>query len=133
MGIALDRDQGFRDSSGFDQQKLVFKSKNNIKNWQATTLLNLTNLNQETAGYISSYKSSLRLTNVNPEAYRDAKSLRLNTLLTQIKDNFEFQLRPYLRYSKMDFIQHYLPGKPLEKNSQTQFGSEFFNGRKKLS
>ena len=125
LGIALDRDQGFRDSSGFDQQKLAFKSKNNTKNWQATTLLNLTNLNQETAGYISSYKSSLRLTNVNPEAYRDAKSLRLNTLLTQIKDNFEFQLRPYLRYSKMDFIQHYLPGKPLEKNSQTSSGLNF--------
>ena len=125
LGIALDRDQGFRDSSGFDQQKLAFKSKNNIKNWQATTLLNLTNLNQETAGYISSYKSNLRLTNVNPEAYRDAKSLRLNTLLTQIKDNFEFQLRPYLRYSKMDFIQHYLPGKPLEKNSQTSSGLNF--------
>ena len=125
LGIALDRDQGFRDASGFDQQKLAFKSKNNTKNWQATTLLNLTNLNQETAGYISSYKSSLRLTNANPEAYRDAKSLRLNTLLTQIKDNFEFQLRPYLRYSKMDFIQHYLPGKPLEKNSQTSSGLNF--------
>ena len=125
LGVTLDRDQGFRDSSGFDQQKLAFKSKNNTKNWQATTLLNLTNLNQETAGYISSYKSSLRLTNVNPEAYRDAKSLRLNTLLTQIVDNFEFQLRPYFRYSKMDFIQHYLPGKPLEKNSQTSSGLNF--------
>ena len=51
--------------------------------------------------------------------------MRLNTLLTQIKDNFEFQLRPYLRYSKMDFIQHYLPGKPLEKNSQTSSGLNF--------
>ena len=125
LGVALDRDQGFRDSSGFDQQKLAFKSKNNTKNWQATTLLNLTNINQETAGYISSYKSELRLTNANPEAYRDAKSLRFNALLTQIKNNFEFQLRPYLRYSKMDFIQHYLPGMPVEKNSQTSSGLNF--------
>ena len=125
LGVALDRDKGFRDSSGFDQQKLAFKSKNYIKNWQATTYLNLTNINQETAGYISSYKSSLRLTNANPEAYRDAKSFRLNTLLIQNKDNFEFQLRPYLRYSKMDFIQHYLPGKPIEKNRQTSSGLNF--------
>ena len=125
LGVALDRDQGFRDSSGFDQQKLAFKSKNNTKNWQATTFLNLTNINQETAGYISSYKSSLRSTNANPEAYRDAKSLRLNTLLTQTRNDFEFQLRPYLRYSKMDFVQHYLPGKPLEKNSQTSSGLNF--------
>ena len=85
LGVALDRDQGFRDSSGFDQQKLAFKSKNNTKNWQATTFLNLTNINQETAGYISSYKSSLRSTNANPEAYRDAKSLRLNTLLIKLE------------------------------------------------
>ena len=133
LGVALDKDQGFRDFSGFDQQKLVFKSKNNTKNWQATTFLNLTNINQETAGYISSYKSSLRLTNVNPEAYRDAKSLRLNTLLTQTKDDFEFQLRPYLRYSKMDFIQHYLPGKPIEKNSQTSSGLNFLMNVKNLS
>ena len=125
LGISLDRDQGFRDSSGFDQQKLAFKSKNNLKNWQATTYLNLTNINQETAGYISSYKSNLRFTNANPEAYRDAKSFRLNSLLIQNKDNFEFQLRPYLRYSKMDFIQHYLPGKPIEKNSQTSSGLNF--------
>ena len=125
LGVTLDRNKGFRDASGFDQQKLAFKSKNNTKNWQATTLFNLTNINQETAGYISSYKSSLRLTNANPEAYRDAKSLRLNTLLTQIKDNFEFQIRPYLRYSKMDFVQHYLPGKPIEKNQQTSSGLNF--------
>ena len=133
LGIALDKDQGFRDSSGFDQQKLAFKSKNNIKNWLATTHLNLTNLNQETAGYISSYKSGLRLTNVNPEAYRDAKSFRLNTLLTQNKDNFEFQLRPYLRYSKMDFIQHYLPGKPIEINRQTSSGVNFLMDVKSFS
>ena len=133
LGVALDKDQGFRDFSGFDQQKLAFKSKNNTKNWQATTFLNLTNINQETAGYISSYKSSLRLTNANPEAYRDAKSLRLNTLLTQTKDDFEFQLRPYLRYSKMDFIQHYLPGKPIEKNSQTSSGLNFLMNVKNLS
>ncbi len=132
LGISLDRDQGFRDSSGFDQQKLAFKSKNNLKNWQATTYLNLTNINQETAGYISSYKSNLRFTNANPEAYRDAKSFRLNSLLIQNKDNFEFQLRPYLRYSKMDFIQHYLPGKPIEKNSQTSSGLNFLVNLKRF-
>ena len=125
LGIALDKDQGFREASSFDQQKIAFKAKNNIKNWQATTLFNLTSINQETAGYVSSYKSSLRLTNANPEAYRDAKSLRLNTLLAQTKDNYEFQIRPYLRYSKMDFIQHYLPGKPIEKNQQTSSGLNF--------
>ncbi len=133
LGIALDRDRGYRDASGFDQQKIAFKAKNNIKNWQATTFLNLTNLNQETAGYISSYESSLRLTNTNPEAYRDAKSFRLNTLLTQNRGNLVFQLRPYLRYSKMQFIQHYLPGKPIEKNGQISSGLNFLMDIKRLT
>ena len=125
LGISLNRDKGFREATGFDQQKLTFKTKNNIKSWQAITYLNLTNINQETAGYISSYRSNLRLTNANPEAYRDAKSFRLNTLLTQSKDNFIYQLRPFIRHSKMDFIQHYLPGKPIEKNNQTSSGLNF--------
>ena len=44
LGIALDRDQGFRDSSGFDQQKLAFKSKNNIKTVSYTHLTLPTNV-----------------------------------------------------------------------------------------
>ncbi len=125
LGIVLDKDNGFRDASGYGQQKLSFKAKNNLNSWQTVTYLNLTNINQETAGYISSYKSSLRTTNLNPEAYRDAKSFRLNTILIQEKEDFTFQLRPYFRYSQMDFIQHYLPGKPLEKNNQTSSGLNF--------
>ena len=125
IGVALNRDKGFRDASGFDQQKLVFKSENKINEWQAVSLLNLTNLNQETAGYISSYTSDLRHSNSNPEAYRDASSFRFNTSLRKEDNNFSFHLRPYIRNSKMEFIQHYLPGKPLEKNSQTSTGLNF--------
>ena len=126
LGISLDSDKGFRDFSGFDQQKLVFKTNNDVNNWKASTFLSLTNLNQETAGYIDTYTSSLRESNLNPEAYRDAKSFRLNTIFSKAQDNYYFQLRPFLRSSKMNFIQHYLPGQPIEKNKQTSSGINFF-------
>ena len=125
LGISMGSNKGFRDDSGYDEQKFAFKSFNRINDWQATTYLNLTNLNQETAGYASSYISSLREGNANPEAYRDAKSIRVNTLLTNFKEDYFFQLRPYLRSSKMNFIQHYLPGQPIEKNNQTSSGINF--------
>ena len=126
LGISLDSDKGFRDFSGFDQQKLVFKTNNDVNNWKASTFLSLTNLNQETAGYIDTYTSSLRESNLNPEAYRDAKSFRINTIFSKAEDNYYFQLRPFLRTSKMNFIQHYLPGQPIEKNKQTSSGINFF-------
>tara|TARA_B100000963_G_scaffold308125_1_gene283481 strand:- start:24 stop:2039 length:2016 start_codon:yes stop_codon:yes gene_type:complete len=126
LGISLDSDKGFRDFSGFDQQKLVFKTNNDVNNWKATTFFSLTNLNQETAGYIDTYTSSLRESNLNPEAYRDAKSFRLNTIFSKAEKNYFFQLRPYLRSSKMNFIQHFLPGQPIEKNRQTSSGINFF-------
>ena len=104
--LITDSDKGFRDFSGFDQQN-VFKTNNDVNNWKASTFLSLTNLNQETAGYIDTYTSSLRESNLNPEAYRDAKSFRLNTIFSKAQDNYYFQLRPFLRSSKMNFIQHY--------------------------
>lgn len=125
LGISLDSDKGFRDDSGFDQQKLVFKANNKVNNWDSYTFINFTNLNQETAGYIDTYSSSLRESNLNPEAYRDAKAFRVNTIFAKAEDNYLFKLRPYLRSSKMNFIQHYLPGKPIEKNSQTSSGINF--------
>ena len=125
MGISLNKDNSFREQSGFDQQKLNFKINKQISNWQSITYLNVTNLNQETAGYASSYKSNLRKSNANPEAYRDSSSFRIYSSLSKNEKALFFTLRPFFRFSKMDFLQHYLPGKPEEKNSQTSFGFNF--------
>ena len=56
IALDLDRDKGFRDQSGFDQQKLVFKNFSQSKDWSFNTSINFTNLNQETAGYVDSYR-----------------------------------------------------------------------------
>ena len=126
LGFELDRDKGFRNQTGFDQQKMVIKNYGSFRDWSLQTLINFTNLNQETAGYINSYFFPTRIINANPEAYRDAKSLRIKTEISKNLDALDISLTPYMRFSSMNFIQHYLPGQPIEKNGQKSAGL-FFN------
>ena len=123
-------DGGFKDQSGFDQQKLSLTHRWNGANVKAKTLLSAVNLNQETAGYIKGFNSykdnALWKTNPNPEAFRDASAVRLSTQfdkqLETDADVSRLMVRPYVRRSTMTFLQHYLPGQPLEKNGQTSAG-----------
>ena len=67
--------------------------------------MTLTNLNQETAGYITglnSYKeSNLNRKNLNPEAFRDANSQRISLNLKQEYENGISLLSPFFRKNDM--------------------------------
>ncbi|MDG1819791.1 MAG: TonB-dependent receptor [Porticoccaceae bacterium] len=127
------KDGGFKDDSGFDQQKLSLKHQWSGTEISSDTHFSAVNLNQETAGFIrgeNAYRDPLLWkTNPNPEAFRDAQAFRLSTRLSNIsnisntKDDLsEWQITPYLRHSSMTFLQHYLPGQAEEKNGQTSAG-----------
>ncbi|OGT73163.1 MAG: hypothetical protein A3H44_07955 [Gammaproteobacteria bacterium RIFCSPLOWO2_02_FULL_57_10] len=122
------REEGWRDDSGFDQQKLSWR-------YQYTTAggyaldggFTATNLNQETAGYVEgtdNYKDDdQRDTNPNPEAYRDNQSLRAWTRITKYLDNgWQVVATPYYRKADLNFIQHFLPGLPTEDNTHSSLG-----------
>ncbi|MGB4247073.1 MAG: TonB-dependent receptor [Pseudohongiellaceae bacterium] len=122
------REEGWRDDSGFDQQKLSWR-------YQYTTAggyaldggFTATNLNQETAGYVEgtdNYKDDdQRDTNPNPEAYRDNQSLRAWTRITKDLDNgWQVVATPYYRKADLNFIQHFLPGLPTEDNTHSSLG-----------
>jgi len=119
-------DGGFRKESGYDQQKFHLKNKFIFYNADTIFNLRLTNLNQETAGYISGkdiYKDKTESEkNLNPEAYRDAYSLKSNLKFLWSLNDKIVSFIPYLRKTKMEFLQHYLPGTPVENNSHTSFG-----------
>ena len=129
LNALITTNDGFRENSGYDQQKINFKSKLVIKGWDGSFNLNFTNLNQETAGYINgldSYKNPfLNKKNGNPEAYRDANSLRTSLKLVKKNENGVSSLVPYFRKNEMEFLQHYLPGTPVEKNNHTSLGAIF--------
>ena len=121
--LTITRDGGFRDSSGFNQQVLTLKHLNEGKEFDVSSWLTMFNLDQQTAGYLvgeGAYKDkSLSKTNPNPEAYREGAGFRAY-------QTYEWQngltISPFLRHSKMEFIQHFLPGQPIEENGQTSAG-----------
>ena len=113
---------GYRDDTGYGQQKMHFSHSTKKNNWSVSNRLTITNLNQETGAYVKgegAYEDSvLRRSNPNPEAYRDAWSMRANSEIS--KDRWS--IKPYVRRSSMTFLQHFLPGQPLEKNDQGSGG-----------
>jgi outer membrane receptor protein involved in Fe transport len=119
-------DGGYKDESGFDQQKLSIKTQSDWQGFNITGGLTLTNLNQETSGFVQgprAYKdSNLRTSNPNPEAYRDSKSARLHARLERQFDAGTLVLTPYARDTQMTFLQHFLPGQAIEENGHQSFG-----------
>lgn len=119
-------DGGFRDDSGYQQGKVHLKRQWGLHDGAFTLGFSATNLDQETAGFIQgedAYKDpDLNRSNLNPEAFRDASSQRLYGIWTRSLERFDVDVRPFLRHSDMRFLQHFLPGQPLEENGHVSSG-----------
>ena len=120
-------EEGYRDDSGVDQQKASWLYEytlgNGIKMEGGFTY---NNLNQETAGYVAGAKAyedgDKRGTNPNPEAYRDSQSTRAWTRFTMNSGDWEYTATPYFREVNMNFVQHFVPGQPIEDNAHRSLG-----------
>lgn len=119
-------DGGWRDSSGLDEQKLNLSLSRRQGDGTLGVQFAATNLEQQTAGFIQGFNSyrneSIAKSNANPEAYRDAYAMRLTGEYMQPLGNARLSVRPFMRRSRMDFLQHFLIGKPLEENGQDSLG-----------
>ena len=125
--LSITRDGGFRDESGFDQQKLNLRYQEDVGNKSISAGFSATNLNQETAGFITGLDAfeddSLVTSNPTPEGFRDVQSTRAWLRYSQeITNNSSLVITPYVRDTDMTFLQHFLPGDPLEENGQTSIG-----------
>lgn len=117
----------FRRDSGYQQQKVSWRHSQSLGDWSLDAGATFTQLDQETAGFISgldSYRDlNLARQNSNPEAFRETESFRgWARLRTEVHDEYELQITPYIRSTNMDFLLHFLPGDPLEQNQQFGFG-----------
>jgi outer membrane receptor protein involved in Fe transport len=124
---------GFQDDTGFDEQKISLKHQHQGDRVRLTSRFVATNLNQETGGYVEgqdAYRhAGERRDNQNPEAYRDADSFRGYHRIEISRDGEPWAaITPYYRSSRMEFIQHWNPGLPVERNGQDSIGldSRFF-------
>lgn len=127
MQLNASHDGGYKEESGYDQQKFDIIHQYQSDNLSIKNVLSGSNLNQETAGFIQGFESykddSFKKTNPNPEAFRDSQSLRGYSVIeyTQSSDT-SFTITPYFRWTDMAFLQHFLPWKALEENSQKSVG-----------
>ncbi len=120
-------DGGYKDDSGYDQQKITLRHDYAGDTWDFQSALEATNLNQETAGFIRGFEAykdnALKDTNPNPEAYRDAWSLRLySTASRELGTDSRLSITPYFRNNQMEFLQHFLPWQPVEENGHSSIG-----------
>jgi outer membrane receptor protein involved in Fe transport len=119
-------DGGFRDDSGYRQGKLHFK-----RAWSGTRDdfvlgFTATGLDQQSAGFIEgkdAYRDpEARLTNPDPDAFRDVSSQRLYGIWSRAAGPGDLDVRPYLRHSEMTFLHHERPGRPEEENGHHSAG-----------
>ncbi len=126
VSVNLTRDSGFRDDESVTQDKWALKYRTQWRDWQVDQHLAMSRLSQETAGYIvgddAYLDSELAQTNPNPEAFRQNRVWRGYSRLTKSSDDNTLVITPYFRHQDMAFLKHFLPGKPLEENSQTGLG-----------
>lgn len=132
-------DGGYQADSGFEQQKLNMIHQYRSDDFSVKSMLSLANINQETAGFIrgkDTFKDELlRRSNPNPEAFRDSQSWRaysrFNWILSETSPKTSsktsltrtsLSITPYVRYTDMTFIQHFVPWKPIEENSHNSVG-----------
>lgn len=125
--LSLAHDDGFRDNSGFDQQKAELRYASDLGRWSLDAIGGFNNLNQETAGFIQgddAYRvAGLRFSNPNPEAFRDGRNYRAQFKFSRELDGERrLEITPYARRAELRFLRHFVPGQALEKNDHTSFG-----------
>lgn len=117
---------GYRDDTGYGQQKFNLRLDSYGDVWTNSTVISGSLLNQETGAYIEGPKAysdpDLKRSNPSPEAYRDAWSSRISSQFAKSMGGSELVITPYWRRSQMNFLMHFLPGTPTEKNEQNSAG-----------
>lgn len=125
--VSLTETDGFRDDSGYEQQKFSVRHRYQYANLQVSAGITATYLDQQTAGFLvglDSYRDRQQIRrNLDPEAFRKTQAIRAwSSFEWLLNDRQRLVVKPYVRFTDMDFRLHFLPGDPLEENSQQGLG-----------
>lgn len=116
----------FRDEESYQHLFINIRHETQVGNAQVTTSLNAADLSQETAGFILGFEAyldpDLRRSNPNPEAFRNGDAIRLINHWQWTEQQSQWNVSLFARRSRLEFLQHFLPGQPLERNGQISAG-----------
>ena len=117
-------DEGWREDADYDQYKVDLRHDYDGPGLEAGTIFSATVLDQNTNGYAPSYRDrDVIERNFTPEAYRKVRSARLLSRIERDLGNGGLlTMTPYVLWGEMEFLQHFLPGDPLEENDYTAVG-----------
>lgn len=142
LGFSYLKDSGWRNSTGVEQFKAQLRIDNDnfLGAEKSKTLLSVHRLDQETGGYLNDGEAEagdgcennldytyrfrkLTFCNSDPDAYRKANAVRgQNNILWRLNKNNQFNLTSWFRWTAMEFLMHFLPQTPVEKNAHGSFG-----------
>ncbi|MCG8463826.1 MAG: TonB-dependent receptor [Xanthomonadales bacterium] len=124
------KSDSFRADESFRHNFINVRQQMELGRFTITNTVSLADLDQQTAGFVfgeDAFRDEvLRRSNQNPEAFRDAYAIRAASHWRwQGSDGTAYRLTPFVRHSEMEFLQHFLPGQPLERNRQSSAGVQF--------
>lgn len=120
-------ESGWRDDTRMDEQKFVARDIWRNGDDIITATASGQTLNQQTGAYIIGKDTyldhDLAKTNPVPNAYRRADSVR-SMLRWQhnLSDSVQLSVTPYVRYTEMDFLMHFVPSLAIQRNTHYSFG-----------
>lgn len=126
--ISILEDSSFREHANVGQQKATISVLHESGPDTFKFLVSGQNLNQETAGFIRGFEayrdSDLARTNPNPEAFRDAWSLRSSVRWDrELSPSMTLSITPFARVNDMEFLRHFVPDQSLEETGHWSAGA----------
>lgn len=126
--VALLEDESFREQASVGQQKATVSLLHESGADTFKFLISGQNLNQETAGFIRGFEayrqSDIARSNPNPEAFRDAWSLRTSLRWDrEISPAMTLSVTPFARVNDMEFLRHFVPDQSLEETGHWSAGA----------
>jgi len=120
----INRDDGWRDSTGVDQEKLFLHMPVTVADINIKSSLVLHRLDQQTAGFIRGHNAyldeALIYSNPNEDAYRRVDGIRWKSDISS--DASDWTITPYFRQLDSELLMHFLPSQAIENSSQSSLG-----------
>ncbi len=122
-------EQGWRQTTSLDEQKVVGRNVWSGAGDTVTSTISGQKLDQNVGAYLTgtnSYQSrKVAQTNPIPDAYRRAESMRaMSRWQHDLNDTLQLSVTPYVRYTEMDFMMHFIPQQPIQKNAHSSVGTQ---------